>query len=332
MDYAGIYASSVGPVRGKLGALIHAEAEEIAFCGSIAQGVNTAAWSIPFQPGDNMILCDREFSSNVFPWLHMGKLRGVEVRIVPHDGGGLTVERLQQYADDRTRAVAVSAVEFGDGFRTDLKAIGEWCDMHHAYLAVDTAQSLGILPMDVRECNISFLAGCGAKWMMSGFGTGFLYMKKERVERTEPPFPAADSMDRPADSIDYSPKYKASAARFETGAQNLPGIVALGATLDLCNAIGYEKIYAVSKDVSSYFVERLLEMGIAVAPCAQNEATRSSIVSFAMPDPQAVKTYLEKHHVTCQVRIGLIRTGIHGYNTRQEVDCFCELLKTFKNQ
>ncbi len=332
MDYNTIFGSAVGPARGKLGQFIHAEAEEIAFCGSVAQAINTAAWCIPFQPGDNVILCDREFASNVYPWMQMGKRRGVEVRIVPHDGGGLTVERLQQYADDRTRAVAVSAVEFGDGFRTDLKAIGEWCDKHHAYLTVDSAQSLGVLPMDVKKYNISFMAGCGAKWMLSSFGTGFLYVKKELIEETEPPFPAADSMNKDPDCIDYTPYYKQTAARFETGAQNLPGIVALGATIDTCSAIGYDHIYAASRSVSAYFVEKLSAMDIPVAPCNFHEGSRSGIVSFEMPDVKAACEYLNGHGVTCDVRIGRIRTGIHGYNTCQEVDQICELLKEFKKK
>ena len=332
LDYNRIFGSSVGPAREKLGQFLHAGADEIAFCGSVAQAINTAAWCIPFEPGDNVILCDREFASNVYPWIQMGKRRGVEVRIVPHDGGGLTVERLQEYADVRTRAVAVSAVEFGDGFRTDLKAIGEWCDMHGAYLVVDSAQALGILPIDVQSNNISFLAGCGAKWMLSGFGTGFLYVRKELISQTEPPFPAADSMDKDPDCIDYSPRYKATAARFETGAQNLPGIVALGKTIALCQSIGYEQIYAVSADVSSYFLQRLLHMGIQVAPCALEEKNRSAIISFEMPDPQAACAFLNANHVSCDVRVGRIRTGIHGYNTREEADRVCDLLKEFRKK
>ena len=330
LDYSTVFGQAVGPAREKLARLINAAPEEIAFCGSVAQGINTAAWCIPFAPGDNVIFCDREFASNVYPWIQMGKRRGVEARMIPNDGGGLTVERLHRYADVRTRAVAVSSVEFGDGFRTDLESIGQWCRENGAYLVVDTAQSLGLLPMDVKAYHVDFMAGCGAKWMLAGFGTGFLYVRKELIQATEPPFPAADSMDKDPDCIDYSPKYKNTAARFETGAQNLPGIVALGATIDACNAIGYDKIYAAAQDVGGYFVDRLSAMGIRPAPCALNPSTRSGIISFEMPDVKAACDYLNEHKVCCVIRNGYIRTGIHGYNTRDEVDQVCELLAKLK--
>ena len=332
LDYSTIYGQNVNPARGKVAGILGAEAEEIAFAGNVAQAINTSAWCIPFEPGDNVVLCDREFASNVYPWIQMGKRRGVEIRIVPNDGGGLTVDRLQEYADDRTKAVAVSAVQFGDGYRADLTALGEWCDMHGAYLVVDSAQALGLVPINVRESNISFLAGVGAKWMLASFGTGFLYVKKELIEKTEPPFQAADSMDKDPDCIDYTPKYKKTAARFETGAQNMPGIVALGATIDYCNNIGYDKIFQSSQYVCEYFIEKLQGIGITVAPCALNEKTRSGIVSFDMPDPKDACAFLNANNVTCDVRVGRIRTGIHGYNTRAEVDQVIDLLKAYQKK
>lgn len=325
MDYAALFGAAVTPCRGLVAQFIHAREEEIAFFGSVAQGVTVAAWTIPFEAGDNVILCDREFGSNVYPWMQMGKRRGVEVRIVPHDNGGLTLRRLQQYADSRTRAVAVSSVQFGDGYRADLAALGGWCRERGAYLSVDCAQSLGVLPMDVQAYNIDFLAGCGAKWMLAGFGTGFLYIG-ERLAGMEPPFPAADSMDKGPDSIAYDMRYKPTAARFETGALNLPGIAALTSVLETFHRIGPNNIYQAARDVGAYFVERLLSADIDVAPSARNEQTRSGIISFQLPDPEAAGKYLCEQGVACIPRIGYVRTGLHGYNTKDEVDRAMEFI------
>ena len=329
LDYNVMFGNTVGPCREKLAALINAQPEEIAFFSSVAQGINTAAWCIPFHEGDNVILCDREFASNVYPWIEMGLRRKVEVRIVPNDGGGLTVDLLNRYADSRTKAVSVSSVEFGDGYRTDLAAIGQWCREHQAFFTVDSAQSLGVLPMDVQKYQIDYMAGLSGKWMMGSFGAGFLYVRKELIEATTPPFPSMDSMEKAPDCLDYTPKYKPTAVRFETGALNLPGIAAMSDVMDLCNGIGYENIYAAASDVAAYFTQQLLSLGIRPAPCALKDETRSCIISFEMPDAQAACRFLNEHDVCCVERIGLVRTGIHAYNTREEADRVCSLLKDY---
>ena len=132
-----------------LGKLINAAPEEIGFVQNTSHGLNIAAQSLPLDSGDNVVFCDMEFPANVYPWMLLSEQRGVEVRCIPHDGGGLTVEALAAHADGRTRVVAVSSVEFLTGFRTDLAAIGQWCAERDVLFVVDGIQSLGAVPMDV---------------------------------------------------------------------------------------------------------------------------------------------------------------------------------------
>ena len=125
--------------------LINAAPEEIAFVQNTAEGMNLAAHSLPLQPGDNVLTCNQEYPAVAYPFLNLEKRRGIETRVLPADGGGLTVDLLERHADARTRVVAVSSVEFSTGFRTDLKAIGEWCHAHNVWHVVDGIQSLGAL-------------------------------------------------------------------------------------------------------------------------------------------------------------------------------------------
>ena len=86
------YAQELFPqCRARLARMIGGTAEEIAFTENVTYGINSAALSLPLSPGDNVLLCDREFGSNVYPWLRLQKEKGVEARIVPNDGGGLTL-------------------------------------------------------------------------------------------------------------------------------------------------------------------------------------------------------------------------------------------------
>lgn len=322
------YAAQLFPAcQALLSKLIGCQPEELAFTENVAYGINCAARALPLQPGDNVILCDREFSSNVYPWLCLQRDRGIEARIVPHDGGGLTVARLEQYADRRTRAVAVSSVEFSDGFATDLDAIGQWCQTHNAYLVVDCAQSLGVMPMDVHRFHIDVLAGLASKWLLGPFSTGFLYVRGELAQHLEPPFAGADSVKTDVGSLDPDLDWRDGAARFELSLPNAPGIAGLHASLKLMEQTGFETIQQEARRVSSHLIHGLDAIGARLAPCALQEKTRSAIVSFAPPDPQQTYHYLREHGVACSLRGTLIRMGIHAFNTTQEVEQVLSLLR-----
>ncbi len=315
------YADQLFPAcRGQLARLMGCRPEDIAFTENVAYGINCASNALPLERGDNVILCDREFASNVYPWLRLQKARGVEARIVPHHGGGLTVERLEQYADRHTRAVSVSSVEFSDGFATDLEAVGTWCRDHGAYLVVDCAQSLGILPMDVERFHIDFLAGLSSKWLLGPFSTGFLYVRKELAQTLTPPFAGADSIQGDVDSVQYQLHWKEGAQRFELGLPNAPGIAGLHASLSLMEQVGADCIRRQALEVSGYLARRLEELGADLAPCARSKKHRSSIVAFAPPNPEATYRRLRERDIACSLRCGYIRMGVHAYNTIQEAD------------
>lgn len=361
------YAEELFPAcRGRIAALMGAQASEIAFTENVAYGINCAAGAIPFQPGDNVILCDREFASNVYPWMLLERTRGVRVRMVPSGlpenltasglsgssviagnpdaacgSGGLTLELLEQYADERTRAVAVSSVEFSDGYAADLEAIGRWCHERNIYFVVDGAQSLGVRPMDVKKYHIDSLAGLSSKWLLGPFSTGFLYVRKELISQLVPPFAGADSVRGDVDALDYALDFKEDASRFETGLPNAPGIAGLNASLAFMEEIGFEAIYKEAWKVSAALIRVLKELHFPLAPCALSDACRSTIVSFqagphipagqtATEATQKLYRYLREQNIACSFRCGYIRMGIHGYNSEEEVFKAAEILKKYR--
>lgn len=324
------YAEELFPrCRARLAALTGAEPDEIAFTENVAYGINSAAGALPLSPGENVIVCDREFSSNIYPWLNLQRMKGVEARIIPHDAGGLTVERLEQYADDGTKAVSVSSVEFSDGYAADLEAIGAWCRSHGAFFIVDCAQSLGVRPMDVKRFGIDMMAGLSSKWLLGPFSTGFLYVKRELLPRLNPPFVGADSVTTDVDSVSYRLELKPDASRFELGLPNAPGIAGLDASLEFMEAVGMEHIYREAWEVSGYFLEKLRELEVELAPCTASPRTRSSIISFRTEDAADTYQYLRSRRIACSLRCGYLRMGIHGYNTKEEADQVIRELKAY---
>lgn len=324
------YAQQVFPeCRARLARLIGGQPEEIAFTENVTYGINSAAGALPLEPGDNVILCDREFASNVYPWLRLERSRGVEARMVPNDGGGLTVGLLERYADRRTRAVSVSSVEFSDGYTADLEAIGAWCRARGIYLVVDCAQSLGVMPMDVRRYQIDFLAGLASKWLLGPFSTGFLYVRRELIGRLLPPFVGADSVKGDVDSVAYRLDLKDDASRFEGGLPNAPGIAGLNASLALMEEVGFDRIHQQAWQVSGHLICGLQRLGAQLAPCALSDRTRSTIVSFQVPELERTYRFLRENRIACSMRCGYIRMGIHGYNTVEEAEQVLAALKGF---
>ena len=324
------YAQQVFPeCRARLARLIGGQPEEIAFTENVTYGINSAAGALPLEPGDNVILCDREFASNVYPWLRLERSRGVEARMVPNDGGGLTVGLLERYAGRRTRAVSVSSVEFSDGYTADLEAIGAWCRARGIYLVVDCAQSLGVMPMDVRRYQIDFLAGLASKWLLGPFSTGFLYVRRELIGRLLPPFVGADSVKGDVDSVAYRLDLKDDASRFEGGLPNAPGIAGLNASLALMEEVGFDRIHQQAWQVSGHLICGLQRLGAQLAPCALSDRTRSTIVSFQVPELERTYRFLRENRIACSMRCGYIRMGIHGYNTVEEAEQVLAALKGF---
>lgn len=323
------YADQVFPsCRALLGELIGAAPQDIAFTENVAYGINAAAGSLPLAAGDNIILCDCEFSSNVYPWLRLQQSKGVKARIVPNDGGGLTTDLLDRYADHRTRVVTVSSVQFANGFAADLESIGQWCKHHDAYFVVDCAQSLGVMPMDVKRFQIDFLAGLSSKWLLGPFSTGFLYVNPALSDDLLPPFIGADSVTTNVDTVDYCMELRKGAGRFELGLPNAPGIAGLEASLRLMKEVGFEQIGAQARWVSNYFIDNLQNLPfVKPAPCSLTAKNRSTIISFKTPCSEATYHFLRKNHVACSLRGDYIRTSLHAFNTAEEADQVLALLK-----
>jgi len=304
-------------LRQALGKLINASPEEIALVQNTAEGINIAAHAIPLQPGDNVVFCDMEYPANVYPWMNLERY-GVEARIVPHRDGGLAVDDLEQHVDQRTRVVAASSVEFLTGFRNDLKGIGEFCKARGLYFVVDAIQSLGVIPLDVRECQIDMLSCGGPKWLMGPCGLGFFFCRRELIQEMKPAYAGASSVVDFENFRDYNLTFLPNARRFELGTPNLVGMVGLLASVRLLMEVGIEDIQRWTLHLTDVLIEDLQERGYQIASCLRPEH-RSAIVSFPTSNVKADYEKLVAHKVIVSRRENYIRVSPHGYNTEEEV-------------
>jgi selenocysteine lyase/cysteine desulfurase len=305
-------------LREALAQLVNATTQEIALAQNTSEGLNVVANALPLRPGDNVVFCDMEFPSNVYPWMNLER-RGIEARRIPHDSGGLTIEALDAYADADTRVVAVSSVEFLTGFRSDLGALGAWCREHGSYFVVDGIQSLGVLPMDVRASHIDFLSCGGPKWLMGPAGQGFIYVRRELLEDLQPPFAGCISVAGWEHWRDYNLTFLPDASRFELGCANFIGQVGLLAAVRLLLDVGIEAIERWALHLTELLIQDLERLGYRIASNLAPER-RGAIVSFRVPgDVDRVYEQLTAADIVISKRENLIRVSPHCYNTEDEI-------------
>ncbi len=304
--------------------LLNATPEEIAFAGATGDGLDIAASILPLQPGDNVILCDVEFPANVYPWLHLER-KGVEVRIVPHDGGGLTPERLAATMDRRTRVVTVSSVQFLSGFCADLPALSRLCKENGTFFVVDAIQSLGAVPLDVRAAGVDILAANGAKWLMAPIGTSILYVRRELARELPPSRGYYVAYTPPEPYLEYSRQLRDDARRFEVNSPNVIGIYGLRAALSLLLEVGIERIHERILDLTDRLIAGLDALGIEMLTPRRRER-RAGIVTIRTEDPAGDLARLKEAGVVIALREGYLRISPHFYNTPAEIDRLLELL------
>jgi len=338
------HRASVERCREMLAGLIGAEADEVAITKNVSEGLNLFASSLPWERGDNVVLCpDLEHPNNVFLWYNLRKLRGIEVRAVEPDGGRVPVERFAAAVDARTRLVTVPHVSFSPGFVTDVRAIADVAHATGALLLVDAAQSIGSIRCDVRALAIDALAVATQKSLLAFYGLGFLFVRRALAESLVPAHVARYGMDLGAEAGetartggDHLP-YAAGARRFDLGNYNYLGAQAAEASLDLITSIGMARVEAHLRALSARLAEGLLDLGLPVVGGAPGPHL-GHIVAVGQsggghhdtaddPAMNHLHRHLTSHGVKLSIRKGVLRMSLGLYNDVADVDRFLALVR-----
>jgi selenocysteine lyase/cysteine desulfurase len=318
----------VEAVRTLAGQLLNADPLDVAFIKNTSEGIGIVAEGLPWHPGDNVVLPADEYPANVYPWLNLAD-RGVEVRRVPsREQGRIALDDLRAALDDRTRVVSLSFVEFASGFRNDLDSVGELCRARGILLCVDAIQGLGALPLDVRRMPIDFLATDGHKWLLGPEGAGLFYIRRELVDRLHPVGVGWYSVEGAWDFGTTDFRLKPHAGRWESGALNLAGIFALGASLELLLGAGIDSVASRVFELTDYLCEAAGAAGLEVYS-SRRQGEKSGIVSLLPPadaDPRVLVHRLRQEGVVVNQRAGRLRVSPHAYNTTGEIDRLVGLL------
>jgi cysteine desulfurase/selenocysteine lyase len=309
--------------------LIQAKPEEIAFVENTSVGLNIAANVLQYPRSSKVVTTDLEYPSVVYPWLR--KSLGVKVHYVKSVDGKILLEDVERAVDDKTVAVAVSHVEYVNGFRHDLRALSEIAHEHGAYLIVDAIQSAGAMQIDVKKDDVDFLTTACYKWLLSPPGAGYLYVKGELIENFEPPFIGWASVKQEVfDTVDFwdiwNLRLSETASRFEVGSPSFISLTGAAEALKILLNVGIESIEKRILQLTDHLIESVKSLGLKLQT-PEEPQHRSGIVNFKIDKLKEVAESLNHRGIIVSARAHGLRVSPHFYNTQEEIDKFTEEIK-----
>lgn len=319
----------VRAVRRGAAQMIGADASEIAFVPNTSSGLCMIAGGLDWVEGDNVVITSVEYPANRYPWEDLRR-RGVDlIEVAPEPDGRIFAEQVADAVTNRTRVVSVSHVQYSSGYRIDLRTISDMVHQAGGYLCVDAIQSLGAMPVDVAAMGIDFLSVDGHKWLLAPEGCGILYCRGDLVELVHPPVVGWMCMVDADRYGDYRFELRTDAGRFEPGSYNVPGVLALGASMALLEDVGAEVIWSRIEALTTRLCDGLASKGYRVfSPRGRGE--RSGIVVFEPPSGGGscadVVAALRRQDIVIVVREGRLRASPHFYNTQEQIDHLLDAL------
>ncbi|HEY8952242.1 MAG TPA: aminotransferase class V-fold PLP-dependent enzyme [Candidatus Dormibacteraeota bacterium] len=325
---AGAAFDEADRVRELAAQLINGSPDGIALTRSTAHGLSLVAQGLDWKRGDNVVGAEWEYPANVYPWMALAA-DGVEFRQAKLVGGRVLPDAIFSMVDERTRVVAISHVEFWNGFRVDIDAIGAECRRRGIVFAVDVMQSVGALRIDVGRMPIDFCAAGAGKWLLGPPGVGFCYFTPELLDKVRPRVVGAVSMAEHDQYFDPKLAFAPTARRFEESVVSMLDTAALGSALDLLLEVGTEVIEARVLDLSARLADGLASRGYEIVePWPRTRAESSGIVSFRKPGATHLEVLrdLNAARVIARTHRDFVRLSPHFYNTEDEIDRVLEVL------
>jgi selenocysteine lyase/cysteine desulfurase len=316
-----------GQVRTRVAELLSAGPESIAFLKNTTTGLGMVAGGLDWQPGDNVVGVDREFPANIYPWMDL-KRKGVELRLYQPVEGRIDVRALTRLCDRRTRVLAISAVQFWSGFRADLGALGAALRGSDALLVVDAIQAVGGLTLDLSRTPVDFLCAGAQKWLLGPIGAGFAYVGPRMLEQLHPLVVGTDSVVADREYVRYDLTLKPDARRYEEASPNYPGILGMGAAINLLLRAGLAAVEAGVLRLADRLREELPSRGYELVCKPAQPAERSGIISFRHPRivPAELHARLRDAGVIISLRGDFLRASPHFYNADEDIDRLLQAL------
>ena len=299
----------IDELRERVAALLGATQADVAITGSTTDGINAVLHALDLKPGDELLTSDEEHPGVLGPIATARDTRGVDVRVVPF-------AELPSEVRPETRLVVTSHISWATGRVIDMAPLAA----SDALVALDGAQGLGAVPVDVRALGCDFYAASGQKWLCGPGGTGYLYARPELVPDLPAPWSGYHSMEDAERSLE--PALRPDARRLTTGFPVPHHVEWAHAALDVLEEAGFDAVHERGVAGAERLVELLRERGVEVAPRGE-----STLVSFEVPDPEGFAAHAADEDIVIRFLPGRpwARASVGAWNTDDELERLAEL-------
>lgn len=335
-------SSLIIDTREQLSRLFNAPAKsQVCFNGGITYSINQFLQGI-LEPGDHIIVSPLEHNAVMRP-LKILSDKGVIVDVVEGNiQGRVDLDDVEKLITPKTKAILFTHVSNVCGTIMPIEEIGKICKEHDLYFAVDSAQSAGLLPIDMQEMNIDFLAFTGHKGLRGPQGVGGFIITEELAAILKPLVTGGTgSLSNEEVQPDFLPD------KFESGTLPIPAIIGLRAALLYLEKIGVEEIYQKEMKIAEHFISEIKKLPNAriagVDGFDPQKRTAVVAVDF-MDEDNAQIAFLLEQEAGVMTRVGLhcaprahktigtypqgvVRFSFGPENTTEEVDKCMETLK-----
>ncbi len=318
--------------------LINAKENEIAVVENATRAWDMAFYALLFKPGDRILTARAEYASNYIAYLQTAKRTGANIEVIPDDEHGqLCVNSLRNMIDNRVKLISITHVPTNGGLVNPAAEVGKIARDNKILFLLDACQSVGQMPIDVRQLGCHILSATGRKYLRGPRGTGFLYVDESLIESLEPPF-----LDLHAASWIAENQYEIrnDARRFENWETNFATKIGLGEAARYAAKQGLEAIWTRVQHLGSMMRKQLaLVPGVSVH---DKGLVRGGIVTFTHDrfDASTIQKRLREHMINTSVSplayarldmqprglSAMVRASLHYYNTEDEIDRFCKVL------
>lgn len=293
-------------------------ADDIALLKNTSEGLSMVAAGLDWRAGDNVVISDQEFPSNRLPWEAL-QARGVSLRVAALDTADPEAA-LVSLLDERTRVLAVSAVQYATGLRLDLARLGGACRANGTLFCVDAIQQLGALRFDAAAAQADVVVADAHKWLLAPEGTAVFYTSPAARERIAPTQFGWHMVEHYGDFLRQDATPARSARRYECGSPNMLGVHALSASLSFFEEAGMAEVESRVLANAEFLAREITALpGWSLLSRRDDPRFHSGIVTVrhASGRHAEIQRGLKARGVVCIERGGGIRLSPHAWLERE---------------
>lgn len=330
-----LFFSETEELRQEYAKLVNArDPKRIVVIPSVSYGMANVARNLPLSKGENIIVVDEQFPSNIYPWRRLADEKDAEIITVTppetkEERGKKWNQKILESITPKTTMVAIGNIHWADGTLFNLKAIRKRTRDVGAWLVIDGTQSVGALPLDVQEIDPDALVCAGYKWLMGPYSIGLAYygpaldggkpVEENWINRYE--------SENFAGLVNYNDNYQPGALRYEVGEHSNFILVPMMLTaVRQLNSWGVDNIQTYCRELISESVEKLLDAGYRIEDPARRASHLFGVRLSADYQMEAIKCALEQNHILVSFRGDSIRVSPNVYNSKEEMSNFTKAL------